>query len=172
MKQGFTLIELIVAISIFTLITLAAVVNFRGNDPSRQIKLQAANLVSVLRQAQVQAQAGEPFNGSLPAGGYGVSISTCAVPPCSITLFADQNGNFSMESPAEVVETVSLGDQVTITAVSMSTPAHILFRLPAGGVCFNNTCAGSSPVTVTLGAKNTSITKLVTINQLSGQISY
>ncbi len=172
MNRGFTLVELLIAITIFTLITLAAVVNFRGADPSKQISLQAANVVSSLRQAQVQAQGGEPFNGSLPQGGYGVAVSACSVPPCSVTIFADQNGNFAMESPAEIVQTVSLGSQVTITGVSIGGPAHILFRLPSAAVCFNNTCSGSAPATITLGAVGTSVTKTITINQLSGQISY
>lgn len=172
MKNGFTLPELLVVITIFSLVTLAAIASFRGADPTRQLALQSSNLVSVLRQAQVQAQAGEPFGGSLPLGGYGVAITTCAVPPCSVTLFADQNGNFSMQSPAEVIDIIPLGNLVTIDAISTANTAHVMFRLPVGAVCFDNVCEGAAPLTITLGAQGTAVTRLVEVNQLSGQISY
>lgn len=172
MKPGFTLIELIVAITIFSLITLAAVVNFRGTSPDTQLRLQAANLSSVLRQAQALSQGGQPFVGVVPSGGYGVQIATCSVPPCNITLFADQNSNFTMEAPAEVVETISLGEAITIAGLNFSSPIHVVFRLPAGAICFDNACSGAVPLEVTLGARGSTSTKILTVNQVSGQISY
>lgn len=164
--------ELLVVIAIIGIISAAAVVNFRGSNPDTQLRLQASNLVSVLRQAQVQAQSGQLFGGSLPLGGYGVAVSTCAVPPCSVTLFADQNSSFSMQTPAEVVEVVSLGDLVTIDSVSAADPTHVIFRPPAAAICFDDTCAGAPPLTIVLGARGTAATKTITINQLSAQISY
>lgn len=172
MKPAFTLVELLIAITIIGLITAAAVANFRGTNPETQLRLQASNLASVLRQAQVQAQSGQLFAGSLPSGGYGVAVANCAVPPCSVTLFADQNSSFSLQAPAEVIDEVSLGDVVTINSISTTSPAHVMFRPPAGAICFDNVCAGAAPLVITLGARGTSSTKTITVNQLSAQVSY
>lgn len=172
MKRGFTLVELLVAISIFGLITAAVVVNFRGASPNRQLQLQAANIASLMRQAQVQAQAGEPYGGTVPAGGYGIHLNACGAGSCTITLFADQNNSFSMQSPAEVVQTIDLGQTVYVSGVSSGGQAHVIFRPPAGSICLENVCSGAAPLTITLAAAGTSMTRVLTVNQLSGQITY
>jgi len=48
----------------------------------------------------------------------------------------------------------------------------VMFRLPVGAVCFDNVCEGAAPLTITLGAQGTAVTRVIEINQLSGQISY
>ncbi len=171
MKQGFTLVELLVVITIFGLITAAAVANLRGNSPKRQLRGQTVNLASLLRQAQVQAMSGESFAGSVPAGGYGVYIETCAVPPCEVKLFADQNANFTMEQPAEVIQTITLGNEAFIDTVSTGNPSVFLFRPPTGSVCFNNICSEAGVAAITIGVRGSTETSNVTINQVSGQIS-
>jgi prepilin-type N-terminal cleavage/methylation domain-containing protein len=171
MKSGFTLVELLVAIAIFGMIAAAATANLRGNNPDRQLRSQVNNFASFLRQAQVQSMSGEPFAGSVPVGGYGVYVEQCAVPPCQATLFADQNANFLMEEPAEVVQTISFGSELTINAVSTGNPSVFLFRPPAGSVCFNNICSDAGVAQITVGARGTDAERVITINQVSGQIS-
>lgn len=171
MKHGFTLVELLIAIAIFGLISAAAVANLRGTNPATALKQQAGNAASFIRQAQVQAMSGEPFAGSVPAGGYGVYVELCAVPPCSLSLFADQNANFLMEAPAEVVQTITLGTAVTVDGISSGNPSTILFRPPSGAACFNDACSDAGTATITLGARGTTTTQTVHVNQVSGQIS-
>jgi prepilin-type N-terminal cleavage/methylation domain-containing protein len=168
--NGFTLVELIVAMTIMVLITTAAVANLRGNSPERQLRDQSRNLASLLRQAQVQAIAGEPADGVVPIGGYGVVIASCSTPPCSAILFADKNGNFALDS-GEARQTVSLGAEITVESVSVSDPLNILFRPPAAFICFNNICSGSGAADIVLGARGSTKTTTVSVNQLSGQIS-
>lgn len=170
-ERGFTLVELIVAIGIFTIISMMVVANLRGGSPTRDLQLQAKNLDSLLRQAQVQSLAGEPFGGIVPIGGYGVLIATCAAPPCSVTFYADVDGNFTFDGPAEEIQQISLGAEVTINAISLGDPVHINFKPPRPFTCFNNQCSGVGEVTITLGHLQTPQTHDVLINQVSGLIS-
>jgi len=169
-NPGFSLIELLVAISIFAILSTVVVVNLRGG-PSQEVQLQANNLTSLLRQTQVQSLSGEQFNGSVATGGYGVKIATCSTPPCIVTVFADVNGNFSYDGVSEDVQTVSLGQDVTIDSLSLSSPVHVIFKPPRPFVCFDNVCSGSGVLTITLGSASSSKTETVTVNQISGQIS-
>lgn len=167
---GFTLVELIVAMGIMVLITTAAVANLRGRSPDRQLRDQARNLASLLRQAQVQAIAGEPADGAVPVGGYGVQAQSCSTPPCDVILFADKNGNFSLDT-GEERSRISLGNDVTINSISIADPVHVLFRPPAGFICFNNVCSGALTADIVLGVRGSTTTSTVSVQQLSGQIS-
>lgn len=168
--HGFTLVELIVAIGIMAMITTLAIVNLRGQQPTELVRDQARNVASLLRQAQVQAISGQPTDGVVPIGGYGVVVASCATPPCSVQLFADKNGNFALDS-GELQQTVSLGQSVTIQTVTPQDPINILFKPPSAFVCFNNSCSGSDTAVITLGVKTAANTSTISVQQLSGQIS-
>lgn len=172
LKKGFSLIELIVAIGIFGILTAAVVVNLRQASPAGELNLQAANIVSLLRQAEVQSKAGEPFEGQISIGGYGVTITECSTPPCSAVLFADVNGDWTIQSATEEVQSISLGENVTIDSVSLATTVDITFKPPRPFICFNAQCSDIGTLDITLGSTETSETVTITINQISGQISY
>lgn len=167
---GFTLVELMVALSIVALITTAVVANLRGRAPVRQLENQGRNLASLLRQAQVLAIAGQPVNGNIPSGGYGVRLASCPTGPCQVTLFADLNGNFSYDT-GEEQQVLDLGSDISINSVSVADPLHVIFRPPAALICFNNACSGSTTAQIVLGVRGVSDTIKVTIQQLSGQIT-
>lgn len=170
MKRGFTLIELLVSISIFTLISAAVIVNLRGGSKGGELRLQASNVASFLRQAQVMTLAGEQHNGVTPTGGFGVVITSCTTTPCSVILFADENSNFSYDAPDELVQTIELG-QVQIPSVSPSAPLTINFKPPRPYICFDGTCSGINEADIELGLATGSYTQHVRVNQVSGQIT-
>ena len=170
-QRGFNLVELLVAISIFGIIATAVVANLRGGSPGNEMRLQADNISSLLRQAQIQSATGQPFNGSPPIGGYGVFIETCTSTPCSVALFADADGNFTYDSATEQIQEVSLGSSVIISTISTGSPLAILFKPPRPYMCFGSECSGVEEITVTLGNVQNDQTVTITANQISGSIS-
>jgi len=160
-----------VSIVIFGLISTAVIVNLRSSSPAGEIRLQADNIASLLRQAQVQSYSGESFNGIVPTGGYGVYFATCLTPPCKVTLFADFNNNFTLDPADEFIQDISLGTQTTILNLSYQGPTAVVFKPPKPLICFNNTCSGIGEFRVTLGNLKDSSTVDVVVNQASGQIS-
>ena len=170
-QQGFNLVELLVAIAIFGIISTAVVANLRGGSSGNELNLQADNISSLLRQAQIQSSTGQPFNGNPPIGGYGVSLATCSTPPCSVTLFADENGNFAYDGAAEEIQVVTLGSAVTINAISEGSPFAILFKPPRPYMCFGTECSGIGEATITLGSVQSDKTLTITANQISGSVS-
>jgi len=127
-NEGFNLVELLVAIGILGLLLTAVMANFRGSSPNQILDLQSESLATVLREAQASAMQGKPWGGSVPIGGYGIKIETCSTPPCMVKVFADSNANFKLDEPAELTETVSLGEKVTVQTLSTGSPMILLFN--------------------------------------------
>lgn len=170
-KQGFNLVELIVSIAIFGILATVVTANLKGSSPSREAKQQADNIASFMREAQVKALAGEPFNDEVPIGGYGVHIEICTTPPCSVTLFADVNTNFTYDAGTEEINTISLGTVVIIESISTGTTADVIFKPPRPYTCFGEACSGIGELIITLGNNRNNLTTDVVINQISGRIS-
>jgi len=81
-KQGFTIIELIIAIAIVALITGIVLANYRVGQRQQTIRAEAQKLVSALRNAQNMALAGKTYlypdpgqtEEKIPEYGYGVYV--------------------------------------------------------------------------------------------------
>ena len=170
-RRGFTLVELIISMAIFSLMTTLVIANFRSASSQRLLRSQANALASVFKQAQVQALSGKPFNSAVPVGGYGVLLSICSVPPCAVTLFADVNGDFTYDGAAEKIEDFALGQNVTLTALSLAAPVAVVYKPPSAFVCINGKCSETAPVQITLTAYQTASSQIVKLNPSSGQIS-
>lgn len=154
MKRGFTLIELMISISIFAIISGVVVANLRGGTLRNELGLGATNLVEVIREANNRTISGEvapvcvggadnnricPTSGCsaggvctdiLPLGGFGVFLDQNN--QTEYVLFADINSNFSYD----VGEVIRRGRFITSGNVGISSfiPAgpvlNITFRPP------------------------------------------
>lgn len=169
--KGFTLSELLVVIAIFVMIAALALANLRGASPKQELNQQAENLASVFRQAQVQSYSGTSFNGVIPTGGFGVHIAECQKAPCSVSLFADLDGDFDFDERTELVATVSLGTNITIAGISESSPLNVIYKPPRPIICYNNVCSDLSPLKIVLGHRQSNLLVGLFINPISGQIS-
>lgn len=169
-QKGFNLVELLVAISIFGILATIVTANIRGGSSGRELDLQAENITSLLRDAQVRSLSGQPEGGQVPSGGYGVHLDVCTTPPCSVTLFADSDADFTFDA-SEEISVQSLGSVVTIPTLSTGTSMDVLFKPPRPFICFSDECSGVGQGTITVGNTSSSATKTITVDQVSGRIS-
>lgn len=164
-NKGFSLIELLVSIAIFGILSTFIVANIRGSGPKQEVRLQAANLASLLRQAQVRSMAGEPVEGSVPLGGYGLEIDDCVTAPCSVTTLVDRDGDFAADS----TDQIGLGDQI-LTDVVGADSVRIYFKPPRPYVCINADCSRTQEVVINVLHPRTDDFSTVKVNPVSGQI--
>jgi prepilin-type N-terminal cleavage/methylation domain-containing protein len=75
-RTGFTLIELIISIAIFSILTGIMTWNFDRYNQSGNVRRGADQIASDLRSIQTKAMTGAPIEGSdlIPIGGYGLHI--------------------------------------------------------------------------------------------------
>lgn len=110
-KWGFTLVELIVVMTISTVIMTALVIQQSRWNDSLVVRTQAYELVLMIRQAQIYSLGvredvggtGDKFN-----IGYGVHINTVGNPRLRYEFFADRDGDKQYDKiPNESIATES-----------------------------------------------------------------
>ncbi len=74
-SSGYSLLELIIALGIITIISAVVVANFRQAEKSNNLRQSSLELESNIRLVRSQALAGQLIDGVLPLGGYGLFFS-------------------------------------------------------------------------------------------------
>jgi len=88
-KAGFSLIELIVSLSIITLITVLFMANYKTSNRRTDLTMTAQKIVADIHLAQNNSLGLVKYNGEVPAGGWGLSFNKTSG---TYTMFADLNG--------------------------------------------------------------------------------
>ena len=83
---GFTLVEMVVSISIIVMITALFIANYHSTDRRTDLVMAAQNLVADLHLAQNNTLGLVKYNDAVPEGGWGISLNASS---SSYTLFAD-----------------------------------------------------------------------------------
>ncbi|KKS40675.1 hypothetical protein A3H03_02625 [Candidatus Kuenenbacteria bacterium RIFCSPLOWO2_12_FULL_42_13] len=182
-KPGFTITELVVAAGIIAMISVMVVVNFRGANQKAALDNEAERLSTILRQANINSLIGLTVAGARPVGGFGLHLVTCAT-DCFYWLFADGDSDhlYNDINPDEddtlIQRFGTLDDNVYINQiilplpVGQPQPASLdLVFLPPQGLVFINGATTYSEAQITLGFKNTSYTKVITLDSKSGRIN-
>lgn len=114
---GFTLIELIVSISIITLITGAFLTNYHSTNKRSELINSAQKMVSDIRLAQQFSLSTKQFNGAAPKGGWGAYFNKAT--PSSYIIFADNNepGGDQNYDAGEEFRTVSLPAGISLNSI-------------------------------------------------------
>lgn len=160
-KQGFTLIETLVSISIIALISGIFIANYRGAEKRSNLNLAAQKVASDIRLAQNYTLGLQEFNGSFPLGGWGVYFSTVAAG--QYIIFAD-NGNYQYESGVDdEYRQVILPSGITINSIDID-PVSIVFEPPDPTTYINTVNNGE--VNITLQESSSSAIKTVKVNFL------
>ena len=87
-KAGFSLIELVVSLSIIAMITVLFMANYKTGNKRTDLVMTAQRLVADIHLAQNNSLGLVKYNGEVPAGGWGISLDMAKG---GYTLFADLN---------------------------------------------------------------------------------
>ena len=135
-KKGFTIIELIVTIGIFTLMTSVVLSNYRSFNINVDFINTVENVILVLRESQVYGAGGKKAGDSVvcpptPATAFNCAYGVNFVNGSgSYDFFVDTNVNSIMDA-GELIQTILLGNSTTITSL-------LCVRSGSPGVCVNN----------------------------------
>lgn len=148
-RQGFTLIEMLVVISIVATISSILVVNWRKNEERYKLQRAAQEIVQNMRRTQTMALAGKEYGtGLIPNKSYGVHFEPNQ--PRSYFIFADENGNETYQPSDDIVVglEIPVADGVEIYSLSsLPQDLDITFSLPDGFVGIKPT-ASSATITI------------------------
>lgn len=174
-KKGFTIIDLLVAITIFVILTSLTIANFVTGKRRDALRQSGIVLVSILQEAQTAALSGMTINGVTPVGGYGVHFDTST--PSQIIYFADVNGNEVYDQTTDTLVSGvidNLPDEVVISALKVGEDnllsADFVFKAPDGNRYLNGLLNGGK-LEIDLVHQKTSQTTKVTASTSSGQIT-
>lgn len=92
-RAGYTLMEMVVSISLITMITALFIANYQSANRRTDLVMQAQKLVADFHQAQNNALGLVKYNGDVPASGWGLYFNLDQ--PDRYVLFAD------LDDPAE-----------------------------------------------------------------------
>jgi Tfp pilus assembly protein FimT len=168
MKRGFTIIELLVSLGIFIIVTAMVVTNFRGGNQSDELKIAAETIASSLRRAQNMALAGELIDEISPPGGYGVYFNSGN--PGQYLIFADKDGNLAYDVGEVLVNgAIDLADNIILDDVSPMAASAVIFKPPKPTIYINGG-VGDNVLEVTVKHVLSGKIKKILINRISGRV--
>ena len=145
-NNGFTLLELTVAIAIVSIMSAVVIFQYNGYRDSRALVLGETQVINDIRMAQGRTYNTLKDNGSFPEGGYGIKFTKNST---KYTIFADSNndgahnGDEDSENDGdEDFEIVELPENVKIsdlkkdidTVISSPASVDVIFQPPYGKV--------------------------------------
>jgi prepilin-type N-terminal cleavage/methylation domain-containing protein len=127
-KNGFSLVEILVALTILAVIGVVAIPNFRKFNSDQDLTNATSNIIRLLQQSQTGSQSkvacvnSQPLNTNNPAISWNLVVSSAN----QYSLQADCiNGSTGASVGTSIYETNNLSTNVTISAV----------RNPGGSPC-------------------------------------
>lgn len=150
-KKGFTLVEVLVSMTIIVILMTLVIVRFQGIDSAdRNLRNNAQELSSVLILAKDYAHSGYDCCAGDNENGYGVYVDLDNSPD-EYLMFADKNDNYIYdgESTDEIIETYSFKNNVKWYSVAPYTGLGYVgnftgdwsfcFPIPSGKMYFKGT---------------------------------
>lgn len=138
MKKGFSMIELIVTISVITLVTGIFIANYKSTNRRTDLVMTVQKLVADIRLAQNYslglARYGSSASTNVPIGGWGVHFDLSNYGNNRYVIFADDDGNgLYSASEADVslgAKIINLSENIRIKELSIGNRVDITFLPP------------------------------------------
>jgi prepilin-type N-terminal cleavage/methylation domain-containing protein len=178
-RAGFTMVELLISIAIFIMITGLVIVNFRAGQYRDELTGAAGLVQATLREMQTAANSGTvtptPCPGvttpQVPPSGYGVYFAT----PSTMIEFADCEtmapktySYVSGNSNFIVVRTITLSSNVEFSSLQPGGPLNTVFDPFVETVKVNG--ASSDAIITVRHLRGTQATLTVRLNAATGQV--
>ena len=148
MKNGFTLVELIVVMAIMGIIFAVTVPQYSKIRDSKALSLGEEQIVNDIRMVQNYAYSILKNDGSFPVGGYGINFLKDSN---EYIVFADKDGDMEYDSASETFEKMELPRDVKIISLKVNSTedadgiVDLVFTPPYGKVFIdkNNKITGN-----------------------------
>jgi len=143
--RGFTLIEMLVAVSILALLTTIAVPNMRALIAGQAVKTAASDLYSALTRARSEAIKRNADATLAPAGAWAAGW-TVAAGGVAVDTHSAVNADVSIAGPASIVyrglgRPSATGLQLSVTSTAVSTARCVQLSLTGQPVVLQSACS-------------------------------
>lgn len=168
--SGFTMIDLLIWLAIFGVLTGSMIANFRAGGRNDNVRSGAELLSSTLRSAQSKTLSGALApNSDFPDGGWGVHFDSAS--PGEMIVFADGSipSNYIYNAGEEAEAPIALPGGAQFSWAEQFPVLDVVFSPPDGKIYFNGQDA-LGKMTLTISQSGAGIQKQVEIFRLSGQI--
>lgn len=165
---GFTLIEMMVIIGIFVIVSAMVLVNFRKGENSTAFLLATEEVSSNIRKTQTQTLTGSTEQEITASGGFGVYFDMAA--PDQYLIFRDDGNQIYESGNDTIIETMILPTNVTIASLS-NDPLTIVFKPPKPTVYLNGGIVDNSADIYLSSSKIDDKQGHININRITGRVT-
>jgi len=160
MSKGFTLIEMLVVITIIAILTTISIPFYQGSRKKMLLQNITNKLAQDIRKAQEMAMATKESQCGIPKGGYGVYFVENQK---KYILFADCDGNEKYDGGIEKFKEINLEKGAQIYQLFPSSPLTITFSPPDPTTFINQTTTfQSAKIFIKIDNKTSSVEVLST----------
>lgn len=165
--SGFTLIEMIVSISIIALISGIFLANYHPADKRNNLGMAAQKLASDIRLAQNHALSQQEYGPADESYGWGVYFSSVQNTKYIIYIDSDNNKQYNtpFEDPNEKYREIVLPSGITVSLIDIDNHVSIHFVPPDPDTYFNG-LQTNNQVVITLTEASTGASATITVNLL------
>ncbi len=155
---GFTLLELLIVMSVMSVLTTFFLVGYRTAGKESDLRLTAGQLMSDIRMAQSKTLGASKYEGQVPQGGWGIRLEE---DKGTYVIFADMDGDFSYDKDTEKWKTEDMPEDIVFSSVDRASPVDIVFEPPDPLTYINGSNEGEVNIVI---ADNSGNSKRIRVN--------
>lgn len=172
-KNAFTIVEVLVAIFILSMITIISIGGFAFKKKSIALEKDSQELLSNLRKSQISAISGISLENEILPSGYGLYLNATS---SSYLLFADLDGNKIYSTLTEKIKEEIFSPRVEIKSIDLNGKSvnnlYIDFQIPKANISLKESLSTTEEANAIIILKHSGLSseKKIEINAISGKI--